>query len=89
MAWILVAGDIDLDRGIELAAQAMETPESYFEAAEEMSSLALPEQCLGVAFLKRGRYDEAVEQLSEASRVRPDSDVIREQLELASAHAIR
>jgi tetratricopeptide (TPR) repeat protein/TolB-like protein/predicted Ser/Thr protein kinase len=89
MSWVLVAGDIDVDRGMELAVQAMETPESYFEAAKEMSSLALAEHCLGVAYLKQGRYEEAVEQLSEASRIRPDSAIIREQLEQANAHSVR
>jgi tetratricopeptide (TPR) repeat protein len=88
-SWVLIAGDIDLDRGMELAALAMETPESYFEAAKEMSSMALPEQCLGVAYLKQGRYEEAVKQLSEASRIRPDSALIREQLQQANARATR
>ena len=89
LSWVLVAGDIDVDRGMELAALALETPESYFEAAKEMSSMALPEHCLGVAYLKKGRYEEAVEQLSEASRIRPDNAQIREQLQQASARATR
>jgi len=89
MSWVLVAGEIDVDRAMELAAQAMETPESYFEAANEMFSPALPEHCLGVAYLKKGRYEEAVEQLSKASRIRPDNALIREQLEQANAHAVR
>jgi tetratricopeptide (TPR) repeat protein len=89
LSWVLVAGDIDVDRGMELAALALETPESYFEAAKEMSSMALPEHCLGVAYLKKGRYEEAVEQLSEASRIRPDNALIREQLQQASARATR
>ena len=86
---VAAAGEIDVDRGMELAARAMETPESYFEAAKEMFSPALPEHCLGVAYLKKGRYEEAVEQLSKASRIRPDNALIREQLEQANAHAVR
>ena len=89
MSWVLIAGDIDVDRGMELASRAMGTPESYFEAAKKMSSLALAEHCLGMAYLKQGRYEEAVEQLSEASLIRPDSALIREQLERASAQATR
>jgi len=89
LSWVLVASDIDVDRGMELAALAMETPESYYEAAKEMSSMALAEHCLGVAYLKQGRYEEAVEQLSEASRIRPDNALIREQLQQASARATR
>lgn len=89
MAWVLIAGDIDIDEGMELAVKAVDTPESYYEAAKEMACLALAEHCLGVAYLKQGRYQEAVEQLSEASRIRPDSPVIREHLEQANAQSLR
>jgi tetratricopeptide (TPR) repeat protein len=89
MAWVLIAGDIDIDQGMELAVKAVETPRSYYEAAKEMACLALAEHCLGVAYLKQGRYQEAVEQLSEASRIRPDNPVILEHLELANDQSLR
>jgi tetratricopeptide (TPR) repeat protein len=84
MAWVLIAGNIDIDRGLEMAVKATDTPESYFEAAKDLACLALAEHCLGVAYLKQGRYEEAVDQLNEASRMRPDHRVIQDHLEQAS-----
>ncbi len=87
LAWVLIAGDIDLDRGLEMAVKAVETPEAYDDAALELSCLALAEHCLGVAYLKQGRYEEAVKQLTEASRLRPDQPLILEQLNEAEQKA--
>jgi serine/threonine protein kinase/tetratricopeptide (TPR) repeat protein len=84
MAWVLIAGNIDIDRGLEMAVKATDTPESYFEAAKDLACLALAEHCLGVAYLKQGRYEEAVDQLNEASRMRPGHRVIQDHLEQAS-----
>jgi tetratricopeptide (TPR) repeat protein len=89
MAWVLIAGNIDIDRGLELAVKAVDTPESYNETARELACLALAEHCLGVAYLKQGRYGEAIEQLSEASRIRPSSSIIREHLEQANTQSLR
>ena len=83
MAWVLIAGGIDVDRGIELAREAVETPAPYNAAARELTCLATPELCLGVAYLEHGRYDEAVRQLTEAARLRPGRSDIREHLERA------
>jgi tetratricopeptide (TPR) repeat protein len=88
-AWVLIAGGIDLDRGLEMAMTAVDTPDSYLQAAREISCVALAEHCLGIAYLKQGRYDEAVEVLTEASRIRPDHALIREQLEQATAMSMQ
>jgi tetratricopeptide (TPR) repeat protein/TolB-like protein/tRNA A-37 threonylcarbamoyl transferase component Bud32 len=84
MAWVLIAGEIDLDRGLEMAVRAVETPEAYLDSAKELSCLALAEHCLGLAYLELGRYEQAVRQLTEASRMRPGHDRIREDLDRAS-----
>ncbi|HXV77012.1 MAG TPA: tetratricopeptide repeat protein, partial [Candidatus Polarisedimenticolaceae bacterium] len=89
LAWVLIAGEIDLERGLELAVKAVDTPDSYFEAANDLSCMALAEHCLGVAYLKQGRYDEAVAVLTEASRLRPEHAAIREQLEQASQLSVQ
>jgi len=89
LAWVLIAGDIDIDRGLELAVKAVDTPDTYFEAAKEMTCMALAEHCLGVAYLKQGRYQEAAEVLTEASRLRPGQRLIREQLQQANELALQ
>jgi len=88
LSWILIAGEIDVDRGLELAREAIATP-SFDEASRELACLALPEHCLGMAYLKRGQYEEAVDVLTEAARLRPGQRDIRDHLERASELSVK
>ena len=81
LAWILVAGDIDVERGIETARRALDTFISPWDAKLARPYEPPAEHTLGLAHLKRGRRDEAVRWLDKAAEVRPDRSSIREHLE--------
>ena len=88
LSWALIAGDLDPQRGLELAQQAVATPS--FDAAERtLGCFALPEHCLGMAYLKQGRYGEAVEVLTQAARLRPEQSDIRQHLARASELSLK
>lgn len=74
LAWILVVGDIDVDRGLELAGQ--ETGWTFWPEFGEQpySFYAWPEETLGLAYLKRGEYTRAAEYLEQTLKVHPDRE---------------
>jgi hypothetical protein len=74
LAWILVVGDIDVDRGLELAGQ--ETGWTFWPEFGEQpySFYAWPEETLGLAYLKRREYTRAAEYLEQTLKVHPDRE---------------
>jgi serine/threonine protein kinase/tetratricopeptide (TPR) repeat protein len=84
MAWILVAGDLDLDRGLSIAEKAVGAkPEDWQQTADVYSYLAIPEHTLGLAYLKKGEHAKAVQYLEQAVRFLPERQRIKEDLLLA------
>jgi tetratricopeptide (TPR) repeat protein len=84
MAWILVAGELDIEGGM---ANALKTIERRTDGAITLTrrdpNLPLAEHSLGLAHLKRGRYQEAVEHLEQAAALVPDRQAIHDDLEQA------
>ena len=87
LAWILVAGGLDIDRGVETARQAPKIPANYEEPSETYPFTPVAEHTLGLAALKKGSNAEAVKLLEAAARLRPDRESIREDLEHARRSA--
>jgi tetratricopeptide (TPR) repeat protein len=88
LSWTLIAGDLDPERGLELARQAVATP-SFDAAVRALGCFALPEHCMGMAYLKQGRYGEAVDVLTQAARLRPDQSDIRQHLARANELSLK
>ncbi|MBD3163389.1 MAG: tetratricopeptide repeat protein, partial [Candidatus Eisenbacteria bacterium] len=84
LAWALIDGDVDVERGLELARTARDEISPHPE--EKLWTLPFtpsPEHCIGLAHLKQGRAAEAVSALEEAARLRPDRKRITADLERA------
>ena len=82
LAWILVAGDLDVEYGIELARSALSTP-PFDDPTDEwrtaQPNAPVPEAVLGLAYRKQGNDRMALVFLEEAARMRPkDTDLARE-----------
>jgi tetratricopeptide (TPR) repeat protein/predicted Ser/Thr protein kinase len=88
VAWVLVAGDLDLERGIELAEAGRAIPQTAWEPGLYAPAWPSPEHALGLARLKQGRFDEAVGILEEAARLRPRRTRIQEHLAAAREREI-
>jgi len=83
-AWLLVAGGLDLERGSRLAEEALgRMPDGYAVTAQESPFLVWPEHSLGLAYLKKGQLQKAVEYLERAARALPERQAIRDDLEQA------
>jgi tetratricopeptide (TPR) repeat protein/tRNA A-37 threonylcarbamoyl transferase component Bud32 len=83
VAWVLVAGDLDLERGIELAEAGRAIPQTAWEPGMYSPSWPSPEHALGLAHLKQGHFDQAATILEEAARLRPRRTSIKDHLKLA------
>jgi len=85
LAWILVAGNLDVEGGIASARDALKVAPDYWDAWERFPFTPVAEHTLGLAALKKGSNREAVKLLEEAARLRPDRTSIREDLQKARA----
>ncbi len=84
LAWILVAGEIDIDRSMAFAQKALASkPADWPQTAETYSYLAIPEHTLGLAYLKKGEYEKAMPYLEQVAEFAPQRQAIREDLQLA------
>jgi tetratricopeptide (TPR) repeat protein len=83
LAWILVAGEIDVKQGLDLAEAALTMPEHFHAEMFKLPFTAPAEHSAGLAFLKLGRKEEAVEMLERAATLRPDRQLIRDDLRRA------
>jgi serine/threonine protein kinase/tetratricopeptide (TPR) repeat protein len=81
LARALIEGDVNLEEGMELAEKARsDVPVKETERAWRFPQCSSAEHCLGAAYLKLGRYKDAVEALEEAALLYPDDPKIREDL---------
>jgi hypothetical protein len=85
LAWILVAGDLDVEEGAGLAEKAQELPAEWSDAAALKARpwLHSAEHVLGLARLKQGRRAEAIPLLEKATALQPTSSLVQEHLEQA------
>ena len=82
MAWVLVAGGIDVARGEKLAEMADEGDASW-ELPFTLAFVAPASHTLGLAALRQGRLAEAVERLEASAAAHPERAIIRAHLEEA------
>ena len=87
LAWVLIAGDLDLPAGLALAEKAASLPEEWGDDTLAMPFDPSPEHCLGLAYLKQRRYEEAVVMLEKAAAGRPDRPLIQDHLQQARQKA--
>ena len=83
LAWILVKGELDVERGIALANLALDTRESRFDPSRLNPFRMPPEYSLGIGSLKSGHFQEALTYLELASAARPENETIQADLERA------
>lgn len=79
LAWVLIAGDLDLDEGITVAEKALGLPPPPFRGLV-FPYMASARHCLGLAYLKRGESAKAAGMLAAAAAERPDRPLIEEHL---------
>jgi tetratricopeptide (TPR) repeat protein len=86
LAWILVDGDLDLERGMEIAKHANELPRSFIDVGKSLPHRACADHSLGLAYLKAGKKDIAQKHLRKAAEIQPNRACIHDHLE--SAHGV-
>jgi len=79
LAWVLVAGELDLERGIAMAEAGRAIPQRPDEFVWFLP-YPPPEHALGLARLQQGRFAEAVSLLEAAARLRPNRALIGQHL---------
>lgn len=90
LAWVSVAGDLDLTGGIELAQAAMAIPRSAFFDINKFLAMPAPaEHTLGLAYLKQGDPEKAVAYLEQAAAYQPNRQSVQRDLERAQEMASR
>ena len=82
LAWVLVAGDLDVGEGIKLAEAAMSIPRRFGDPPQLRALPYLPtkEHALGLGYLKQKRYDDAVRLLERAAELQPGRKLIEQHL---------
>ncbi|MFQ5771403.1 MAG: tetratricopeptide repeat protein, partial [bacterium] len=84
LAWVLISGNLDIDRGISLAEKALEDqPENWALTIDAYSYFAIPAHSLSLAYMKKGNYQKAVPYLEQALEIAPNRQVLRNDLQLA------
>jgi tetratricopeptide (TPR) repeat protein len=86
-AHTLVAGEIDRDRGVELATRVTNLTPAPFGPPETMPFWPPPEETLGLAAIQREQYAEAVGWLETAAEKNPNRSEIRKALDLTRSKA--
>lgn len=83
LARVLVAGEIDVPRGIEMISTAMTEwgrPARQDLWIRHQPQVPLPHYTLGLGYLKTGQYDLALESLEQAATQRPNVEAIKRDL---------
>jgi tetratricopeptide (TPR) repeat protein/TolB-like protein len=85
LAWILLAGDLDVEEGASLAEKGVALPADWGRQAALNARPWLPsaEHVLGLARLKQGRRAQAIPLLEKAAALQPTSSLVQEHLEQA------
>jgi tetratricopeptide (TPR) repeat protein len=89
LAWVQVAGDIDIPAGIEAAEAAMAIPRKVMNLDKHLALPAPAEHALGLAYLKQGDPKKAVEYLEKAVAYQPKRESAKRDLESAREMASR
>jgi len=85
LAWVLIAGELDLDEGMRVAEKALGLRTDPHASTYAESYVPSARHALGLAHLKRGDHAKAVAMLQTAAAERPDRGSIRTGLEQARA----
>ena len=84
IARILVSGDINIERGVMFAEKAIANKLwTWQRTAADTPYLALPEHTLGLAYLKKGEYQKAVQYLEQVAAFAPERENLKVDLQLA------
>ena len=84
LAWVLIAGELDIKQGVSFAEKALDSkPENWADQVDAYSYLAIPEHSLGLAYLKKGDHEKAVQYLEQAAEFQPDRQAIKDGLLMA------
>jgi tetratricopeptide (TPR) repeat protein len=84
MAYVLIAGEIDIDLGMAFAQKALASkPAGWPQLAEINPHFAIPEHTLGLAYLKKSEYEKAISYLEQAAAFAPQRQAIQDDLQLA------
>ena len=85
MSWVLIAGGLDVERGIELAKGALERPSPFSDVEARLPYRASAEHCLGLAYLKQGNTSQALTHLRKAADLQPERKAIQVDMRRALA----
>jgi tetratricopeptide (TPR) repeat protein len=87
LAWTLVSGDLDVQRGIEVAKQAIDLPLGFLDVEKSLPHRVCAQHSLGHAYLKQGKTQLAVEYLEKAVVLQPRRACIQVDLQRATSAA--
>ncbi|MDH3889546.1 MAG: FlgO family outer membrane protein [candidate division Zixibacteria bacterium] len=83
LGWVLAAGDMDNERAIDLANYAVANPplnDPFDRWATDYLFVPLPQHTLGVAYMNKGDFKIALENLEQAARIRPNDQRVADDL---------
>ena len=87
LAWLLVAGESDIDRGLAIVNRLLRSDFDYRFYSKINRHVPVPEHTMGLAYLKKEEYRKAVEYLTQAVEIAPDRQSIKENLQIAKKKA--
>jgi tetratricopeptide (TPR) repeat protein len=85
LAWVLIAGDIDIERGMQEARVALALPMSASEIGPKLPFWPLADHSVGLAYLKKGQPELAVPHLRRATELLPARMSARADLQRAES----
>ena len=80
LAWVLVDGDLDVERGMQMARHAQTLPNSFLDVGKKLSYRACADHSLGLAYLKQGKRHDALRHLEKAATLQPNRECIHDHL---------
>jgi tetratricopeptide (TPR) repeat protein len=83
LAWLMVAGELDVDSGITIGKTVLDNPPTgnpFDIYIHESPFVPLPDHTLGLGYLKLGQYEKALNHLEKAAELRPDDNKISKDL---------
>ena len=82
LAWVLIAGDLNVKKGIELAEKAIALHPSPITDYSLRYNFFFPsaEHAAGLGYLKEGRYEDAVAALQKAAELQPRRALVAQHL---------
>jgi len=83
LSWVLVSGDLDIDRGIEIAQRAQEMPIRFTDIERRLPFRENADHTLGLAYLKKGATRKALNHLRKALADQPNRQFLQDDLQRA------